>query len=194
MEHTVTKKLVLRVKTGDLSSFRILYEAFHIKVFNFCLLYLKSKEDAEEIVQDTFVKIWQHKHELDPERSINGYVFRIAKNLALNRLRKKVNPGEAALPLYEKAKWLNQTEEEVLFHEMEGLLAEAIEGLPPKRQEIFKMSRINGLSHEQIATHLRISEQTVKGQIRKAIKYLRSYIEFISWLTLFLINLPGKGL
>ena len=194
MKDIVTKKLVIRLKKGDLHSFKILYDAFHIKIFNFCSLYLKSREDAEEIVQDTFVKIWQHKHELDPELSLNGYIFRIAKNLSLNKLRKRVNKVENTLPLYDKARWWNQTEEEILFREMEGLLAEAMEGLPPKRQEIFKLSRINGLSHEQIATQLKISEQTVKGQIHKAIKYLRRYIEFTSWLTIFFFDLAVKSI
>ena len=148
-------------------------------------MYLNSREEAEEVVQDVFCKIWQNRHKLDEKYSLNGYIFRITKNLVLNKLRKRVNEPASYVSISKCNIYQNKTENDILLHEMERLLEEAIEALPPKRQLIFKLSRQKGLSNQEIADHLDISINTVEGQMRKAIKYLRSYIEIINLSLIF---------
>lgn len=172
--------LLKNIKNGDTGSFNKLYDLYSVKLLNFSLMYLSSKEEAEEVVQDVFCKIWQNRQNLDEKYSLNGYIFRVTKNLVLNKLRKRINEPSSYVSIGNCSIYNSKTENDVLFHEMEQLLEDAIEALPPRRQLIFKLSRQKGLSNQEIADHLDISVNTVEGQIRKAIKYLRSYIKLVS--------------
>ncbi|MCG8320366.1 MAG: RNA polymerase sigma-70 factor [Cytophagales bacterium] len=178
--------LLRNIKNGDTGSFNELYDLYSIRLLNFALMYLDSKVEAEEVVQDVFCKIWQNRHKLDEKFSLNGYIFRVTKNLVLNKLRKRINEPSGYVPIGSCSIHHNKTENDILFYEMERLLEDAIEALPPRRQLIFKLSREKGLSNQEIADHLDISVNTVEGQIRKAIKYLRSYIKIVSLTVIFI--------
>lgn len=132
------------------------------------------------MVQDVFMKVWEARNHIDPIQSFNGYIFRITKNAALNKLRKRVGEPDSFASVKDDSSALNITEQDVLFGEMKDLVDAAIEGLPPKRQEVFRLSRYEGLSNKEIAERLGISVNTIEGQMRKAIKYLRSYIDWVS--------------
>lgn len=172
-------QLFQRIKDGDLEAFGVFYERFSLKLLNFTRLYIKSRPEAEEIVQDVFVKIWENRKSLNMELSIEGYIFRIAKNHLLNKIKKKVLKTEAITHAVESFVFNNKTEEDVFLNEMKAVLTQAIAGLPEKRQEIFRLSREKGYSNQQIADELNISINTVESQIKKSIKYLRSYIEYL---------------
>lgn len=193
LQDGIDTDLVQKIKQGNLGAFRILYDTYYTKILNFSQTYTGSIEDAEEVVQDTFLKLWKHREGLDEEMSVNGYIFRIAKNLTLNKIRKKVMEPRYFDEVEEESVFANQTEEDIMLDEMQQLLMKAIEALPPKRQQIFRLSRLSGLPNKEIARKLNISENTVEGQMRKSIKYLRSYIEFttlsigIAWLMYFFI-------
>lgn len=178
LQDGIDKDLVHKVKHGNLGAFRILYDTYYTKILNFSHTYTGSIEDAEEVTQDTFLKLWKHRDGLDEEMSVNGYIFRIAKNLTLNKIRKKVMEPRYFDEIEDESVFSNQTEEDIMLDEMQQLLMKAIEALPPKRQQIFRLSRLSGLPNKEIAKRLNISENTVEGQMRKSIKYLRSYIEF----------------
>jgi len=156
--------MVSQIRKGNLGAFRALYDEYYPKILNFSQTYTHSTEDAEEVVQDTFLKIWENREKLDESISINGYIFRIAKNLTLNKLRKKVMEPAHFFPIEDNSAVRNQTEEDVMLDEMQQLLVKAIEALPPKRQQIFRLSRIDGLANKEIAKKLKISENTVEGK------------------------------
>ncbi|MEQ9286225.1 MAG: RNA polymerase sigma-70 factor [Cyclobacteriaceae bacterium] len=178
LQDGIDKDLVRKIKHGNLGAFRILYDTYYTNILNFSHTYTGSIEDAEEVTQDTFLKLWKHRDGLDEEMSVNGYIFRIAKNLTLNKIRKKVMEPRYFDEIEDESVFSNQTEEDIMLDEMQQLLMKAIEALPPKRQQIFRLSRLSGLPNKEIAKRLNISENTVEGQMRKSIKYLRSYIEF----------------
>ena len=180
--------LLRNIKNGDVGAFNELYDLYSVKLLNFSLLYLNSKEEAEEVVQDVFCKIWQNRHKLDEKYSLNGYIFRVTKNLVLNKLRRRIDEPSSYVSIGNCSIYQNNTENDVLLHEMEQLLEEAIEALPPRRQLIFKLSRQKGLSNQEIADRLDISINTVEGQIRKAIKYLRSYVEIINLIAILTLS------
>ncbi len=176
--------LLPRIQQGDIKAFEQLYDLYKVQVFNFCYTILKSKADAQEVVQDTFLKVWHSRDQFQQIISFNGFLYRIAKNNTLNKIRLKVGQPQKYDELREDFSTLNQTENEVLFHEMKEILDTAIEALPPKRQEIFRLSREEGLSHEEISQRLNISVNTVKGQMRKALAFIKSYKE---WISIYLI-------
>lgn len=171
------KEQIIALQEGDKASFDKIFGFYSRKVYRFCYGYLKSREDSEEIVQDTFVKLWLTRDALDENQSLSGYLFNIAYRLVLNRIRKNQRQQAG------QEKWLlhstnphNLTEEQLNFAELEHLTQTAISSLPPKRKAIFQMSRHLNMSHQQIAEQLGISKKTVESQITEALKHLKHFL------------------
>lgn len=167
--------LVDALKNDDARALEVLFERYHVKVFNFCYAYLDSKPETEEVVQDVFVKLWTYRSQIKSELSINGLIFKIAKNLTLNKLRERKK--QLTVSLDHVTNPSNCTEETILFRELEQELLKAIETLPPKRKQVFKLSRFDGLSNKEISEQMKISVNTVEGQMRKAIKHLNNHLD-----------------
>ncbi len=179
-QEKIAKELWSKVQKHNLNAFEELYNLYKIQIFNFCYSILKSKTDCQEILQDTFLKLWQSRKKFDEVQTVNGLIYRIAKNLTLNKIRRKSGQPKYFEIIQEDDLTLNQTENDVLFHEMREILDTAIEALPPMRQKIFRLSREHGLTNEEIGDQLNISVNTVKTQLRKALSFLRNYMEWIS--------------
>lgn len=177
--------LFQRIKNGDLVAFEEFYKLYSIKLLKYSLLYLNSRVEAEEVVQDVFVKIWNNREGINLDLSIDGYIYRITKNELLNKIKKKVLKTEVITEFTESLTYSNNTEDAVFLKEMKELLSEAIEGLPEKRRRIFRLSRDKGYTNQEIANELNISIHTVESQIKKSIKYLRSYIQYLPIVMLF---------
>lgn len=168
-------ELVLRVKSGQESAFKELFVKYGKKLYYFSRKKNLSHEDAEGVVQDVFAKVWEVRETLDETLSINSYIITIAKNLIYNKSRKQLNHRlfEEYLAYTKKSKPHHQTENQVFFKELEGIVLEIIKKLSPKAQLIFKMNRLDGMTNLEIAEELHISKKTVENQMHTALKYLR---------------------
>ncbi len=163
-----------RLKGGDRTVFEELYREYYIRLCYYCVKYVERIEDAEEIVQEIFVKLWDKHDELEINSSISAYLHRAVQNYALNFLSKQKVKDKYILVqdrnLYEAFDdGLIKLEEE----ELRKILKKAILKLPEKRREIFELSRFDGMKNSKIATQLSISVKTVETQMTKALKYLR---------------------
>lgn len=173
------RRLLEKLKSGDERSLEKFVHLNLPKVFNFSYSLLKSREEAEEVSQDVFIKFWDNREKLDLNLSVDNLLFRIAKNLTLNKIRDNLKHKNRE-ELSDNLLTSNSTMEEVLFREMESTLMTAIEGLPPRRRLIFRMSRLEGYSNKEISRELDISINTVEGQIRKAIKTIHAYSDSVA--------------
>jgi RNA polymerase sigma-70 factor (ECF subfamily) len=172
------KELLLKLIEGDNDSFEKIYFIYVDKVYYFALRYLKNSLDAEEIVQEVFSKIWESRANINTELSFSGYLLAITKNTIFNENRKKVNHNsycEYVLNYLQKN--TRDLEREIIYQDLVDKLNHAIEGLPPKRQEIFKLSRINGFHYKEISEKLGITEKTIEAHMRLAFKDLKRIIE-----------------
>lgn len=169
----IQQNIILRLKEGSESAFSELFDYYGKKLFSFSLGYLKDTHEAEEIVQEVFLKIWKSRAELLAGKSFDSYIFTIAKNAILNTIRKSKNeqvylnyakmyPGRDVL-----------LEEEINFRELERAYLESIEKLSPKRKEIFILSREKNMSNAEIASHLSISVKTVENQMTTALSEIK---------------------
>jgi len=151
--------------------------------------YLKSEADAEEIVQEVFVKIWNNREELSLQKSFESYLFTIAKNGILNTIRKSKNeqvylhyaslhPGKNLL-----------VDDELDFHELERAYYEAIGKLSPRRKEIYLLNREQFLSHAEIAERMNISVKTVENQMTSALAEIRNSLRSLGFSGLIFICL-----
>lgn len=182
MDHSQSKysddaTIIRRLKNEDNSAFDELYHKYVDKVFYFSLRYLRNKEDAEGLTQEIFIKLWEIRFTLNPELSLNSYIFTIARNTIFNKNRKKVN--EQAYKEYLRNhldQVYDKTENDILLNEVKRWIDKAVEQLPPQRKHIFKLSRFEGLSYKEISSRLNLSERTVESHIRLALKKIRSIV------------------
>ncbi|KOH44073.1 RNA polymerase sigma-70 factor [Sunxiuqinia dokdonensis] len=172
LSHT-NQELVLKLKEGSSEAFQELYDRYGKRIHQFSIGYLKRTQEAEEIVQEVFLKIWNVREELTSDKSLDSYIFTIAKNAILNTIRKskneqlylnysKLHPGKNIL-----------LDEELDFNELERAYKQSIEQLSPKRKTIFLLSREKNLSNAEIAAQLGISVKTVENQMTSALAQIK---------------------
>jgi RNA polymerase sigma-70 factor (ECF subfamily) len=181
--------LAMRIKLGDEQAFELLFRKYYIRLCSFANKFLNDPEEAQEIVQYVFAKIWEERDEIDPEDCLKAYLFKIAQNLSLNKLRRKKVESRYAEVL--RLVYIEQQEfsvhESLLVRELEEHILHSIEKLPSKCRRVFELSRMEGLKYREIADTLNISVKTVEAQMSKAIRSLR--IELNDYLVLLLFAL-----
>lgn len=176
-DHISEKEMLAEVSKGSERAFRKLYDIYRSPIYAYSFSLLKSASNANEIVQDVFMKVWMNREHLDPERSFKSFVFTIAKNSSLNFLQKAANDRKLREEIFYKSqKWYDPIGTSIKEKEFEQIKSRAIEGLPPKRRQIFKMSREEEKSYEEISVELGISISTVKNQMSKSLTTLRTYL------------------
>jgi RNA polymerase sigma-70 factor (ECF subfamily) len=177
-------------------SFEQLFRQQYSKLCGYARKYIDDPDQSEEVVQDVFVNLWQKRKSIDITSTIESYLFRAVRNTCLNtlkhfKIREKHQEGIAAT--YDNAG--NQPENRILEIELLNQIEDLISALPPERQRIFKMSRLDGMKYREIADELGISVKTVEAQMGKALKYLRKHLSdylpvvIFAWLLYLLNNL-----
>ncbi len=183
--------LLLRIAEDDTSAFESLFHLYHKRIYAFAYGLLSSSFDAEEVVQNVFLAIWNQRQQLNISGSFTAYIFAIARNMVYEHMRQKINK-EAFSEYYleNNVEYSFITDEEVAYNELLGKIQQCIDLLPERRREIFVLSRIEKLSYKEIATKLGISENTVDTQIRHALNSLRRQLTeyLILLLSLFTIR------
>jgi RNA polymerase sigma-70 factor (ECF subfamily) len=136
-----------------------------------------SEVHAEEIVQEVFLKLWINRATLNPELSIKSYLFTITRNTTISFLKKAANNSKLREEIFYKSQKLANTTENYLREiELNSILQDALNRLPPRRRLIFEMSRNEGKSYREISKDLNISQNTVRNQLSMALETLRGYL------------------
>ena len=171
-------RVICMIKKGDQTAFRVLYDNYKDKLYFFCLKYVKSEELARDILQETFIKIWNIRDKLDDNQNFDAFIFKLIKNSLVNYLKsEKIRRKHENEVLKEHLMVTNETEDYVVYNDYNRLLAEAINAMPLKRKEVYILSRYSGLSYDEIAQNLNISPNTVEIHIGKALRDIRSFIK-----------------
>ena len=136
----------------------------------------------------TFIKIWDGKEKLVDVRSIKSYLYAVNRSLVVDELRSISRDKRLAERLAHRiVSSHNAVEEDVIYHDLQAIAQQAIEQLPPKRKEIFKLSRYHGFTHKEIASRLNISENTVKVSVHRSLQQIRDYLLLNADISLFLV-------
>lgn len=180
--------LIADVRAGSERSYRLLYEQWVGRLYAFVYHYVKSEDITDDIVQETFLKIWTNRQSLHPEHSFKAYLFTIAYRMLVKELRRQLNHPLMAdyLSLHaEPSTREDEAELEMDFH----LFAERLQGakckLTPRQREIFELNKEQEVPVKEIAARLHIEEQVVRNQLSAALKTLRA--ELSRHLSLFLL-------
>ena len=171
-------ELINLIKQGDESAFRLLFNSYSSKLFYFSLKFLKEKEASQEVVQEVFLSLWVNRSRLDPQYPIAPYLYIITRRLTLNSLRQIANSQSAMEKMWLNIKMTsNDTEEKVLLEDLERFTEQVLVKLPKQQQLVYRMSRHQELSYDEIAEELNISRNTVKNHLVSALKTLRAQLQ-----------------
>lgn len=163
----------------DMNAYRVLYDTLHKELFFFSYSIIKSREAAEEIVSDVFIKLWRIRNELPAIENLTVYLYTITKNLSINHITRNYKYPKVSLDAIEveNISTFGNVEELFITAELSRRIQDAINALPSQCKIIFQLARENGLKHKEIAAILNISELTVRNQLVIAVKKIAASAE-----------------
>lgn len=171
------RDMLQRIMNGDESAFARMLQVYSNTVFSQAMAFLKSTQLAEECTQDIFLHVWHKREHLRDIQNFEGWLITVARNQIFNFMESRLaKPLPVLLPGAEQLDELTpdlQTEARAAYQ----LLLKGIEALPEKRRQVFKMSRLEGMTHEEIATALQIHKGTVAQYVVLSLNFLKTYLE-----------------
>jgi RNA polymerase sigma-70 factor (ECF subfamily) len=189
----IEKQIINQFKLGNELAFELIFHRSKGKLKGFLKKVLPVDEDIESILQEIYIKLWLSRKSINADSNFETFLFTIARNLVIDVIRKRLHKQkyleELCRQLKEGERNGLDTLENVEYSELEKKIFELIRKLPEKRQQIFKLNRIEGLTYREIALKLNISENTVDSQMRKALDFLRVEIkQFLTILIFMYLN------
>lgn len=171
--------LLQRLNAGSYDSFKLLYDQWVARLYQFVLKIVKSESTAQDIVQDTFVKVWENHETINPEHSFKSFLFTIAYHRIADEFRKQLrNP---LMPDYitftSSMVSYNEAEQNLSLEEFIRQLEKAKTKLSPRQRQVFEMSKEQNLSHSEIEKLMGISNQAVRNLLTAAMKTIRQELE-----------------
>lgn len=177
-KQTDERSLVLRLIDGDEDAFCELYASYKNRLIYFAMRFLKSREYAEDVFQDAFTVIWQGRRFINPDTSFSSYLYTIVRNRVLNQLRDLDNQDKLKEQILAQAvDYTEDTKHRIMADDLRHLIACAMQQLTVRQREVFRMSREEQMSHQEIADALGISINTVQEHISTSLRVLRVYLE-----------------
>lgn len=183
----ITQELLVRLIKGDMLAFDRVYSIYSHKLYSFIYKIVRNEDEAEDVVQEVFVKLWAARDKLNDHQLLNSYIFRIAYNRSIDLIRKRINTN----------KYLEQVDStfnaqvapsllsEIEYNDLNNHIEKVIAELPARQKDVFLLHR-KGFTYPEIAEHYGISKNTVENHMAKALKYLRQNIENSFFINLFI--------
>ncbi|MFC3198631.1 RNA polymerase sigma-70 factor [Parapedobacter deserti] len=172
------EEALARSADGDHAAFRLIYDYYSPRVYHFALKYLKSKEQAEEIVQEVFLKLWKCGKSLSTIKDLDHYLFILSRNQAFDQLRLQktyARHTDTFTARYDDR--TNNTEETIFLGETRRILDEGVAKLPPQQKRVYQLCHQRGLKYDEAAAQLNLSPQTVHRHMKLALRFLRTYLQ-----------------
>jgi len=169
-------ELILRLQKNDREAFMVLYDRYHVLIYQWVLKLVKVPHLAEDLVQEVFLKIWKIREHINPQQSFPAFLYRISRNMAFNTIKKIASEEKLqAQVMTELRNNCESAENKLLWQQYEEILRNAVEQLPKQRQKVFKLCRTEGKTYEEVAQELGISRNTVKEHMVLAVKNIKEH-------------------
>jgi len=178
------------LKDGDMRALEYFYNCYQKTLQLFLRTYCREEGMAEEMTQEAFIQLWENKQKVNPEFSVKNLLFTIAKNKALDHIRKTQNQARIIKLRHTEDHGTFSTLDQVILADYNRLLSDALLQLPARNREVFALSRNTHLSNIEISQQLNISVKSVEKHITKTLRYLRDFLktQHILFLSCFLLN------
>lgn len=173
---SINEFTVRKMISGDRTAYTEIYDFYRHPALKFCFSLVKDEEEAENIVQDVFIKIWERRVQINPELNFHSFLFTCLRNMAFDFLKKLEKNNSLRRQYLERMETLG-SDDSAQLEEKLVVLQSAIDGLSKKRKQILELNVREGKSYQEIADLLRISKNTVKNQLVKAKQYIRDRTE-----------------
>lgn len=185
MDIAQQKTISAEIRNGNMAAFQSLYQAYAEPLYQFLWHRTPDPETAADLVQDSFTKLWEVRANLNPEHSIGAFLYKIARNLAVDTLRKLTREGQKA-PVLDQLEALPSDPESFVKRDR---VRAAIKALSEQQRQVFCMSRFDGLRYVQIAEILEITPKTVEVHMGRALKKLRTELADLVPYLFFLLQM-----
>lgn len=177
----INENILRRVIQGDQVAFSELYNHYKLPAIKFCVSLVKDEEEAENMIHDVFIKIWEKRGQINPDLNFSSYLFTCLRNLAFDHF-KKMEKSQIVKQLYYE-RMADMRDDEIETEEAKIVCLRAgIDALSEKRKLILKLNVEEGKSYQEIAELMRISKNTVKNQLVKAKQFLRGRVDLAAAL------------
>lgn len=173
-DHNNDNLLVARIRNDNKDAFKSLYDRYGKKIYYFSLRFLGNNEEAEDLVQSVFINLWINRKMLDQGQEIRSYIYKSAVNSIYNIIkRRSVRARYSETVIREGEPFSDVTFEKVVGRDLEELVNSIISNLPEQQRQVFRLSRTECMTHEEIANKLGISLRTVENHMYRALKVIR---------------------
>ncbi|BDD09985.1 DNA-directed RNA polymerase sigma-70 factor [Fulvitalea axinellae] len=172
-----------KLRAGDIQLFERIVNEYHSRIVYFSKEYLGDEEEAREVAQDTFVKLWEKRETLADDSRLDAYLFALAKHFSIMRLRKRKSRKtyedylRHQLNTSLNMEALTNPAAQLAFNETDQRIQDLIDSMPKQRRAVFLLSRKEGLKYAEISEKMGISVKTVEGHMGKALKLLRESLK-----------------
>jgi RNA polymerase sigma-70 factor (family 1) len=184
------KEVFRAIQTGDEKAFEMMFRELYQPLCRYAYSFVSNHEEAEEIVQASFIGIWEKRQTIDIDTSLKAYLYRVVRNASLNVIKHgKVKQIYLEQSEFTAEKTTDATEQALITDELERKIFSAIQTLPDQCRLIFKLSRFEEMKYQEIANQLNISIKTVENQMGKALKIMREQLR--EYLPLIYILMKG---
>lgn len=174
---------------GNQPAFEMIFKTYYKPLCHYAHSFLNDKNEAEEVVQTTFIKIWEKKNELNIQSTLKAYLYSMVRNGCLNVIKhEKVKQLHAQRHVQETERSRELVDEKVLSNDLESKIYLAMKALPEQCRLVFQLSRFEELKYQEIADQLQISVKTVENQMGKALKIMRTQLKEYLPLYMLLLN------
>lgn len=172
------KELLPELHKGNADAFEKIYHLYSPRLYCHLLKMVKSEDEAREILQDVFLKVWSSRQLIDIEKSFRSYLFKIAENKVYDFFRRAARnkKRQERLQAVATLEYVH-IEEKILSKENAAILLQAIEALPPQRRQVFGLCKLEGKSYKEVSELLGISVSTISDHIVKATKFIRLHFQ-----------------
>jgi RNA polymerase sigma-70 factor, ECF subfamily len=178
------------LKAGDETAFEMLFRTYYQPLCNYAYTFVQDHDNAEEIVQSTFLQVWEKREVLEIRTGVKPYLYAMVRNACLNVIKhEKVKQQHAAMELATGERSVESVSRTVMASELEARIYRAMEALPEQCRLVFKLSRFEELKYTEIAEQLGISIKTVENHMGKALRIMREQLK--DYLPILIILMKG---
>ena len=183
-------ELISELKLGSRDAFNKIYAMYSKRLYGYCLKISKNREDAEEIVQDVFLRLWNMKEDIRQEETVRSLLFIISKNYLLKSCYNQVHSQifEDYVDYEEKLRNDDRADSKIEYEDFLKMIRQAMQTLPETQKKVIELTRLKQYSVQEVAEQLSLSEQTVRNQLSLGLKALRTLIGDIPLLLLLLVK------
>jgi len=184
------EQLTTTLKAGNLTAFEMLFRTYYQPLCNYAFTFVQDRDEAEEIVQSTFLNIWEKRENLSIHTGVKPYLYAMVRNACLNVLKhEKIKQQHATMEMAIAERSIESVARTVIASELEAKIHDAMDHLPEQCRLIFKLSRFEDLKYAEIAEQLNISIKTVENQMGKALRIMRDQLR--DYLPLLIVIMNG---